>query len=58
MAPARWCDAGLRGTREAGDQQIYATTSLHAGLIIVPEVSINGGDITLDLYDLPRDPPA
>ncbi len=75
-------------TNNAGDfRKIYATTALHAGLIvIVPnvgrtlqarlfraaleamamptdlvnrvlEVSIDGEDVTLDLYDLPPDPP-
>jgi predicted nuclease of predicted toxin-antitoxin system len=76
-------------TNNASDfRKIYATTSLHAGLIIIVpnvgralqatlfraalealsmpddlvnrvlEVSIDGEDVTLDLYDLSRDPPA
>jgi predicted nuclease of predicted toxin-antitoxin system len=76
-------------TNNAGDfRKIFATTSLHAGLVIVVpnvgrtvqvklfravleavtmpndlvnrvlEVSIDGEDVTLDLYDLPKDPPA
>ena len=76
-------------TNNASDfRKIYATTALHAGLIvIVPnvgralqselfraaleavtmsgdlvnrvlEVAVEGDEVTLDLYDLPQDPPA